>query len=460
MERVEPRSYNRDADAEISIGGIKVSKLVQDFASPLYVICEETLRANARAYTEALQKYYPKHLVLFASKALNNRAICRIVEDEGLGIDVVSGGELFTACSVKFPKSKIFFHGNNKSQEELEYAIDTGVNIVLDNHHDIYLLSKILSQRLRYEGSEIRRRKIKLMLRLTPGIECHTHDYIKTGMIDSKFGFNLAELDAAIESLIKLQSEFAGIEILGLHAHIGSQIFETEPHRDVVGVLLQHYAQLKTRFGIEFEHLNVGGGLGIRYTEQDDPPSVEELVSRISESVRSHCERLGLKLPRLILEPGRSIVGQAGITIYRVGAIKTIQDSGVLIRKYIAVDGGMADNVRPIMYGARYHAEVNARQAPVELVTIAGKYCESGDILIRDIELPQVQSGDLIVVFATGAYNYSMSSNYNRVVKPAMILVSNGEAELIVERESFDDIIRRDRVPKRLMNSGRLQESN
>jgi len=459
--QIQPISYKLSPSGEISLGGVSVPELARKYGSPLYVLCEETIRANARNYTEALKKYYPNHLVLFASKALNNRAVCRIVEDEGLGIDVVSGGELFTALSVKFPKSKIFFHGNNKSREELEYAIDNSVNIIIDNFYELSLLETILEHRLKYDGSAVQRQKIKLMLRITPGIECHTHEYIKTGMIDSKFGFVLEQVEEAIATILRLQTKFSGIHILGLHAHIGSQIFETDPQRDVATVLLEKYAALKSKFNLELEDLNVGGGLGISYTESDDPPDAEELIAKVAEAVRSNCERLGLRLPRLLMEPGRSIVGPAGATIYTVGNIKTINEpqTGSLIRKYVAVDGGMADNTRPIMYGAKYHAEVNSKSGTRETVTIAGKYCESGDILIKDVELPVMQAGDHLVVFATGAYNYSMSSNYNRVVKPAMVLVHEGEADIIIARESFDDIVRNDKLPKRLSNTRHPERS-
>ncbi len=452
MQQIQPLSYKLNPNGEISLSGINVKDLVKKYASPLYVLCEETVRANAREYTEALKRYYPNHLVLFASKALNVRAVCKIVEDEGLGIDVVSGGELFTALSVKFPKNKIFFHGNNKSREELEYAIDNSVNIIIDNFYELSLLETIFEHRLKYDGSEIQRKKIKVMLRVTPGIECHTHEYIKTGMIDSKFGFVLEEVEKAIEQLLQLQTKFSGLHILGLHAHIGSQIFETDPQRDAATVLLEKYAAIKAKFNLELEDLNVGGGLGIRYTTNDDPPNVETLVAKVADSIRTNCERLGLKLPRLLMEPGRSLVGPAGVTIYTVGNIKSISDpkTGSLIRKYVAIDGGMADNTRPIMYGAKYHAEVNGKTTALELVTIAGKYCESGDLLIKDVKLPAMQAGDLLLVFATGAYNYSMSSNYNRVVKPAMVLVNEGEAEVIIQRENFDDIVRNDKVPKRL----------
>lgn len=450
MQNIQPNTYQRNSKGNIEIGGMELSQLIKDYGSPLYVLCEETLRQNARDYENAFKEHYPDHLVVYASKALNTRAICKIMDQEKLGLDVVSGGELFTALSVDFPAEKIIFHGNNKSKEELEYAIDNEVTIIVDNFHEIGLIQEILEHRKKYEEPVD---KIKMILRVTPGIECHTHEYIKTGMIDSKFGFNLGELDQAVEKLVKLKKQNSCIKILGLHAHIGSQIFETEPQCDAAQVLLEKYAEIKEKYSLEFSVLNVGGGLGIRYTKNDDPPTVREQVQLVADRVREECARLGLKQPKLMMEPGRSIAGPAGVTVYQVGNIKSIKDpkTGDLIRKYVAVDGGMSDNSRPIMYQAKYYAEKDGEaNGKEEKVTIAGKYCESGDILIKDIVLPELNAKDRIVVFATGAYNYSMASNYNRAVKPAMVLVNQGSAEIIVERESFEDLIAKDRLPDNL----------
>lgn len=436
LNQIRPLSYNVDQEGKISIAGIEIEELAQKFRTPLYVLCEETIRQRARAYKQSFEKLYPNHLVIYASKALNCKAICKLMDQEGLGIDVVSAGELYTALSVNFPSEKIIFHGNNKSEEEIAMAIENKVTIVLDNYHDLKLIQNFLSKSPNS--------KVALLIRITPGIECHTHEYIKTGKIDSKFGFNLNEIDDVIT---KLQAFQANITIKGLHVHIGSQIFETVPHRDACKVLLELYKQIKEKYGIEFSDLNIGGGLGIKYTETDDPPEIEDWVRMIVDSVKDNCKALELKEPRILTEPGRSLVGPAGATVYRVGNIKDIPG----LRKYIAVDGGMADNTRPIMYGARYIAEIDGKlNTPKELVTVAGKYCESGDVLIRDIELPRAESGDLLITYSTGAYNYSMASNYNRATKAATVLVNDGEAHLIIERETLEDLVKLDRVPKHL----------
>ncbi|MCH2226886.1 MAG: diaminopimelate decarboxylase [Candidatus Caenarcaniphilales bacterium] len=442
---LKPLTYSVDSEQEISIGSIKIKDLVKEFGSPLYVLCEETIRERARQYTQAFKDFYAADtLVVYASKALNTRAICKIIDQEGLGLDVVSGGELYTALSVSFPADRIIFHGNNKSYEELEMAIENEISsIMLDNFHELNLMSTILE-----ENQALRSKKINFTIRLTPGIECHTHEYIKTGRIDSKFGFNLNEVDKVIKTIQELQSKYENISIKGLHAHIGSQIFETEPHKDVPNVLLQEFKKIQDTYNIKLQDLNVGGGLGIKYMESDDPPEIRDWVKIICDSVKANCEKLGLELPRILVEPGRSLLGPAGLTVYEVGNIKDIPG----VRKYVAVDGGMADNVRPIMYQAEYEATVDSKvnSKDIEKVTVAGKYCESGDILIKDIDLPKVESKDLIVIFSTGAYNYSMASNYNRVTKPAMILVNQGKADIIVRRETLDDLIRLDQVPEHL----------
>ena len=442
---LKPLTYSVDSEQEISIGSIKIKDLVKEFGSPLYVLCEETIRERARQYTQAFKDFYAADtLVVYASKALNTRAICKIIDQEGLGLDVVSGGELYTALSVSFPADRIIFHGNNKSYEELEMAIENEISsIMLDNFHELNLMSTILE-----ENQALRSKKINFTIRLTPGIECHTHEYIKTGRIDSKFGFNLNEVDKVIKTIQELQSKYENISIKGLHAHIGSQIFETEPHKDVPNVLLQEFKKIQDTYNIKLQDLNVGGGLGIKYMESDDPPEIRDWVKIICDSVKANCEKLGLELPRILVEPGRSLLGPAGLTVYEVGNIKDIPG----VRKYVAVDGGMADNVRPIMYQAEYEATVDSKvnSKDIEKVTVAGKYCESGDILIKDIDLPKVESKDLIVIFSTGAYNYSMASNYNRVTKPAMILVNQGKADIIVRRETLDDLIRLDQVPDHL----------
>lgn len=440
LNQIKPISYETDSEKRVKLGGILVDDLIKNFGTPLYILCEQTIRERARAYRDSFKKFYGNALVVYASKALNCKAICRLVDQEGLGIDVVSAGELHTALSANFPAEKIIFHGNNKSLDEIKMAIENGVTLVLDNFYELDLIKNLLAKNPQQQ--------VRLLARVTPGIECHTHEYIKTGKLDSKFGFNLDEFDKLMGALRDLRSQYAGLDIRGLHAHIGSQIFETVPHQDSSRVLLELYKRAKDNYGFEFPDLNVGGGLGIKYTEHDDPPEIETWVQIICDAVRDNCKKLGLKEPRILSEPGRSLVGPAGVTAYKVGNIKSIPG----IRTYVSIDGGMADNTRPIMYQAVYRAEVDGKVGmPVaSKVTIAGKYCESGDVLIKDIELPEINTGDTLLVYSTGAYNYSMASNYNRATKPAVILVANGTAHKIVERETLEDIVRFDIVPEHL----------
>jgi diaminopimelate decarboxylase len=436
LNQIEPITYSKDASGVISLGGIEIRKLAKDFGTPLMVLCAKTLAERAHAYQEAFKKHYSADsLVIYASKALNTLAVCQKIAEYGLGIDVVSGGELYTAIKAGFNHNKIIFHGNNKSKEELKMAIEHDIGaIMLDNFYEIKLIRELYQ-----ENTELANKTVNLMIRITPGIECHTHEYIKTGKIDSKFGFNLQQVDEVMEALQELQKSVP-LNIKGLHAHIGSQIFETIPHQDTAEVLLTEYSKIAKKYNIEFSDLNVGGGLGIKYTKQDDPPEIDTWVELIAKAVEKHCEKLNLKLPRILVEPGRSLVGPAGVTIYEVGNIKHIPQVN---KTYIAVDGGMADNVRPIMYQADYHSEVDAKASgtPTQKVCIAGKYCESGDILIPEVELPEIDHGDLLIIFATGAYNYSMASNYNRSCKPAMILVEDGKATEIIKRESYEDLV-------------------
>ncbi|MBU6196307.1 MAG: diaminopimelate decarboxylase [Cyanobacteria bacterium REEB446] len=441
---LKPLSYAVDANNNITIAGLKVKDLLTKYGSPLYILCEETIRTRARLYVNAFKEFYSgESLVIYASKALNCKAVCKIIDSEGLGIDVVSGGELFTALSVGFPKEKIIFHGNNKGKDELEMAIENQIgSIMLDNFYELELISELLREKFSVDTV------VNLSIRVTPGIECHTHEYIKTGRIDSKFGFDLSQVDELISRILALKEKYKNINIKGLHAHIGSQIFETMPHNDVAGVLLNQYKSLKDKYGISLQDINVGGGLGIKYHEHDDPPEINDWVKVVADSIVANCKALNLDLPRVIVEPGRSIVGPAGITAYKVGNIKNIPN----LRKFVAVDGGMADNVRHIMYQARYYAEVDGKigDAKTEKVTIAGKFCESGDILIRDIDLPELNHDDVLVVYSTGAYNYSMASNYNRVRRPAMLLVNNGRADIIIRRETYEDVVQWDELPQSL----------
>ncbi len=419
----------------LEIGGFDVSELVQKFGSPLYILDEETLRTACRHYRDAFKRYYPgESQVLYASKAWNCLAVCAIVGSEGLGIDIVSGGELYTALKAGLDPSRLYLHGNNKSLDELRQAIESGCTIVVDNWLELKTLTNLTADR---------QTPTRIMVRLTPGIECHTHEYIRTGHLDSKFGFDPNQVD----DLFKFISQQSSLTFVGLHAHIGSQIFELQPHQDLGAVMVQWLSKA-AHYGLAIQELNIGGGLGIRYTESDDPPSIDEWVKVVCESVVAACQTENIPLPKLLSEPGRSLIGSACVTAYTIGGEKTVPG----IRTYISVDGGMSDNPRPITYQSLYRAVVaNRMSAPiVGEVTIAGKHCESGDILIKDAQLPETHSGDILVVMATGAYNYSMSSNYNRLPRPAAVVVKAGEANVILQRETYEDLIRHDRLPERL----------
>ena len=431
-----PLSAKVNSNDCLEIGGCDVKTLVEQFGSPLYILDEVTLRTACRQYRDAFARYYTgESLVLYASKAWSCLAVCAIAHLEGLGIDVVSGGELYTALKAGVSADKLYFHGNNKSITELEFAIKSGCTIVVDNWLELQTLADI--------AETFQEQPLRIMLRLTPGIECHTHEYIRTGHLDSKFGFDPNTLDDVFSFL----SQHPILNCIGLHAHIGSQIFERQPHKDLAGVLVD-YLNKASRYGLRIQELNVGGGLGIRYTESDDPPSIDEWVKGVCEALIAACEEQQLPLPKLLAEPGRSLIGSACVTAYTLGSRKVIPE----MRTYLAVDGGMSDNPRPITYQSVYRAVVaNRMSAPLtETVTIAGKHCESGDILIKEAIVPQTEPGDIFVVMGTGAYNYSMASNYNRLPRPAAVLVNEGEAQLILERETYDDLIRQDRLPKRL----------
>ena len=428
-----PISSALDATGRLQVGGCDLAGLAERYGTPLYVLDEATLRANCRAYRQALEAHYPgPSLALYASKANSSLAITALVASEGLGLDAVSSGELLTALEGGMPADRIVLHGNNKSREELALAVKAGVTVVLDNWHDLELLAELAPKD-----------PVPLMLRLTPGIECHTHEYIQTGHLDSKFGFDPDQLEAVLQDL----TGYPWAELTGLHAHIGSQIFELQPHRDLAGVLADALA-LARSLGHPVRDLNVGGGLGIRYVANDDPPSIQEWVRGVAESVRLACEQRGLELPRLLCEPGRSLVATAGVTLYRIGSRKEVPG----IRTYLSVDGGMSDNPRPITYQSQYTAVLveHPRAEAHGRVTLAGKHCESGDVLFRDLALPPAKSGDVLAVFATGAYNASMGSNYNRIPKPAAVLVHEGSVDLVQRREQPEELLRYDLLPERL----------
>ena len=430
-----PLTARRDGQGRLAVGGCLLSDLTRTYGTPLYVLDEATLRATCRAYRLALAEHYPgETLALYASKANSSLAITALVASEGLGLDAVSAGELLTALEGGMPAERIVLHGNNKSAEELQLAIDRGVTVVLDNWNDIELLSRLAAARPR---------PVRVLVRFTPGIECHTHEYIRTGHLDSKFGFDPDQLESVLRHLAACS--WAWVD--GLHAHIGSQIFELQPHRDLAGVMAEALA-LARSLGHPCRDLNVGGGLGIRYVASDDPPSIQEWVRVVAGAVAEACRQRQLELPRLLCEPGRSLVATAGLTLYTVGSRKEIPG----LRTYLAVDGGMSDNPRPITYQSLYTAVLADRPVAeaTETVTVAGKHCESGDVLLHDTRLPVTTPGDVLTVFATGAYNASMGSNYNRIPRPAAVLVHDGVADLVQRREQPEDLLRYDVLPARL----------
>lgn len=421
----------------LEIGGVDTLDLVREFGTPLYVLDEQAFRENCRKLKEAFASAGDSQ-VIYASKALCTMATCLLVKEEGLGLDVVSGGELHTALAVDFPVEKIYFHGNNKTPEEIEMAVKNQVGvIVVDNFYEMELLNRIC-QRF---GREQR-----IILRISPGIEAHTHEYIKTGQIDSKFGFTLPG-GQALEAVKRLR-DYPFLVYDGLHCHIGSQIFEMQSFAHTAEVMMAFVARIREETGLVTAELNLGGGFGIYYYEGDRPVPPEAWVQAVMPCVKEKATEFGVPVPRVVVEPGRAIAGPAGTTLYTVGSYKDIPG----IRRYIAVDGGMGDNPRPALYGSKYEATLanKANQAPEETVSIAGRCCESGDMLLWDIKLPWVEPGDILAVFSTGAYNYAMSMNYNRIPRPAMVLVGDGQADLILQRETYDDLIRNDIVPARL----------
>ncbi len=428
-ERVLPVSADVSDTGVLAIGGVSVTELARDFGTPLYIYDEATLRTNMRRYVEALHAGYPDALPLYASKAYSDPHVVKIAAEEGMGLDVVSAGEIAVALAAEFPLDRIYFHGNNKLPEELAYALEVGVGrIVVDNFNEIDLLNTIAGE----AG-----KSAKILLRIGPGVEAHTHDYIKTGALDSKFGFALPIGQA--EEAVKRAQAAPNLDLIGIHAHIGSQIFDIEPYVDTLDLLIQFAREMTGKYGLDLQELSPGGGWGIRYTGADDPPPIEDLANTVTATVKDRMAALGWDLPRLVVEPGRSIVGQAGVGLYSVGSSKTIPG----VRKYVAVDGGMADNIRPALYDALYTVLVGNRMhdSAEEKVTIAGRYCESGDVLFKDVEMPKLNPGDLIAVPSSGAYCLAMSSNYNLVPRPAVVLVNDGNARLIRRRETLDDLI-------------------
>ena len=416
----------------LEIGGCDAIELVKQFGSPLYVMDEALIRKNCRSYVQSFRAAYPESEVIYASKVFSTRAICRLMIEEDMGLDVVSAGELYTAASVNFPADRIYFHGNNKSPEELTMALEKGVHrIICDNFYELELLDSIAA------GLG---KKADILLRLSPGIDAHTHHYIKTGTIDSKFGFCIAN-GQAMEAVLAAE-KYPALDLWGVHCHIGSQIFDLDSYAEAARTMMAFVRDMTEKVGKPVRELNLGGGLGIYYSAGDSPRQVEVYANCVANNVKACAAEYGLTLPKIIIEPGRSIVGEAGTTLYTIGSIKDIPG----VRKYVAVDGGMTDNPRPALYQAKYEAALANRmqEAATDKVSIAGKCCESGDMLIWDVELPVAKSGDVLAVSSTGAYNYSMSSNYNRNLKPAVVFVADGKARLVVKRETYEDLLRND----------------
>lgn len=437
-QSLKPLTTKINDAGNLEIGGCDLISLAEKYGTPLYVLDEETIRNICKDYKNAF-KSYPKTKMMYASKALCTMAVSAIAVSEGFGFDVVSSGEIYTVYKAGVDMSKVLFNGNNKSFDELTLAIELGVGrISVDNFFELSLLNEI---------AKSHNKVVDILLRITPGIECHTHEYIQTGHLDSKFGFDLTQIDDAVELIL---NDYTNLKLHGLHAHIGSQIFETLIYGDEIEILVKELVRLDEKFNITLNEINVGGGLGVKYTNSDVPPSTYEIADIIIKRLKECIEKYGIEPPTLFLEPGRSIISTAGVTLYTLGSSKQVPKG----KKYFAVDGGMADNARPSMYRAEYLAQV-ANKPDYELaqtVTIAGRFCESGDILINNITLPELEEGDILCVYNTGAYNYSMASNYNRVQKPAMVLVNNSQSDIIIKRETLEDLISHDVIPDRLKN--------
>lgn len=417
----------------LTIGGVDTVDLAEQYGTPLYIMDEQQIRKNCRVYQRAIEQCYGGNgLVLYASKAFSCKEIYRIVQSEGLGVDVVSGGELYTANEAGFPMERVYFHGNNKTQAELELAIEMDVGrIVVDN----------LAELIRIDELSAKQNKVtKILFRIKPGIDAHTHAFISTGQIDSKFGVALETGEAM--AIVRKASELQNVEVVGVHCHIGSQIFELEPFRLAAKVMMNFMGDVADQLGIQMSELNLGGGFGIRYVDADKPAGYDGYIAAVSDVVKDTAKARGMAMPKIIMEPGRSITGPAGITLYTVGNVKEIPN----VRTYVSVDGGMTDNPRYILYQSEYTMLLanRAGDVPLQPVTVAGKCCESGDLLGKDIDLPEVHASDLLAVLATGAYNYAMASNYNRIPRPPVIMVNAGEARVVVRRETYADLVRND----------------
>lgn len=433
-----------NSKGHLEIGGMDATEIAERFGTPLYVFDEKHIRRMMSVYRDTLASEYDGNgMVLYASKAFSCTAIYAIAKQEGIGVDTVSGGELYTARAAGFPADKIYMHGNNKLKAELEYALDYGVGtIVVDSYREADMLDSLAADK----GI-----KQPVLVRINPGIEAHTHAFVQTARTDSKFGFSIA--DGTAEKIIKHVSEKKNLILKGYHCHIGSQIFEKKSFVLAAEKVMDFVAEIKNKCGFEAKEINLGGGFGVWYNDEDPkmtPADYAGYLKALIDAIKVKCKQHGLNRPYLLLEPGRSIIGESGVTLYTVGAIKDI--SGV--RKYLAVDGGMFDNPRYALYQSKYTAILanRANKPCTEKVAIAGKCCESGDLIGLDFTLPQAREGDIIAVLTTGAYNYSMASNYNRNFIPAAVLVNEGKAEYIIKPQTYEDLTRNDVLPSRLLS--------
>lgn len=433
-----PITAEINREAHLVIGGNDIIKLKEEYGTPLYIIDIAAIKDQCRSYKKNFNFADLEVGIVYAAKAFICTAMCQLMEKEGLGIDVATGGELFIALNSGFPVEKIHFHGNNKSFEEIKYGLESKVgHFMVDNFMELETLGKLCKK------DKI---KQKIMLRINPGIKAGTHEYIQTGKIDSKFGFGLHN-NAAFEAIKKI-SEYKNLELTGITAHIGSQIFNLSCYSELIEAMMKFIKMIRDKLGISIKRINIGGGLGIQYVSEDDSPTIEDLSNLVYDTVKKCQKKYGFKIEKFYLEPGRSIVGSAGVTLYEVGGIKEINES----KKYILIDGGMSDNIRPMLYRSRYSAYIankmeDGRNTPDGSkinYSIAGKHCESGDVIINDIKLPEVSSGDFIVVATTGAYCYAMSSNYNGQPKSAVAAVENGDSWIWIKRQTYKDLVMKD----------------
>lgn len=424
-------NLNINEKGHLTIGGLDAEDLAAEFGTPLYVMDEEMLRVNCRTYVDAMHRYFgPEAAPLYASKALCFKGVYPVIESEGMYADVVSPGEIYTALAAGFPAEKLFFHGTNKTDEDIRYGVSSGVGcFVVDNANELRSLERIAGEL----GT-----KQKILLRLTVGLDPHTLEAINTGRVDSQFGvpIDTGQADGFVREALACEN----VEVAGFHSHVGSQIFESDSFNRQVEILAEYAAKLRDETGFVIRELNIGGGLGVRYTEQDPLLDIPERIAEIAAHLKTNCERLGLDIPRVFMEPGRSIVANAGVTLYTTGGTKEVRG----YRNYVTVDGGMTDNPRYALYKSEYTVLNASRMndAADYECTIAGRCCESGDRIAEYVRIAEPERGDIIAVLTTGAYNYSMASNYNRVPRPAMVMLSGGKARLVVRRESFEDIIK------------------